>query len=92
MDQVRWYLTALFAPHPVDSNSVWTNGDVIAALAAGYFVIFLPLIPAYSSFRVWYDALQMRRTMELAAAYACFLLVLGSLAVSSFQAFIYFRF
>jgi alginate O-acetyltransferase complex protein AlgI len=92
LDQIGFYLRAMFIPRPVEPTLLWVSPDVVSALAAAYFIIFLPLLPRFEKVLAWYEGLAIRRTFELAGAYGVLLLALARIATNSYQAFIYFRF
>jgi alginate O-acetyltransferase complex protein AlgI len=92
LDQIGFYLRAMFIPRPVEPTLIWFSPDVVCALAVAYFIIFLPLLPRFDKILAWYEGLAIRRTMELAGAYILLLFSLARIATASYQAFIYFRF
>ena len=92
LDQIGFYLWAMFVPQPVEPTLMSVSPDVICTLAVAYFIIFLPLLPRFERILAWYENLALRRTFELAGAYGVFLLALARIATFSYQSFLYFRF
>jgi alginate O-acetyltransferase complex protein AlgI len=92
LDQIGMYLRAMFIRQQVEPSLLWISPDIIFALVAAYFIIFLPLMPRFEKVLSWYEGLALRRTLELATAYGLLLFALARIAANSYQAFIYFRF
>ena len=79
----------LFSPgRAAQVNTLWLSPDIIAAMLAGLFLIYLPLVRRPSQPTVK----PIFASAELVASIALLLLVIGRMAVSSFNAFLYFRF
>jgi alginate O-acetyltransferase complex protein AlgI len=92
LDQIGFYLRAMFVPQSVEPIFLSISPDVICTLAVAYFIIFLPLLPRFEKLLAWYENLGLRRTLELACAYGLFLFALARIATFSYQSFLYFRF
>lgn len=92
LDQIGFYLRAMFIPHPVEPTLLSASPDVVWTLAVAYFIIFLPLLPRFEKVLAWYENLALRRTLELSGAYGLLLFALARIATVSYQSFLYFRF
>jgi alginate O-acetyltransferase complex protein AlgI len=92
LDQIGFYLRAMFIPHSVEPTLLAVGPDVVWTLAVAYFIIFLPLLPRFEKVLAWYENLGLRRTLELAGAYGLLLFALARIATFSYQSFLYFRF
>jgi alginate O-acetyltransferase complex protein AlgI len=92
LDQIEFYLGAMFVPQPVEPTLLSISPDVICTLVVAYFIIFLPLLPRFERLLAWYENLALRRTFELAGAYGLLLFALARIATFSYQSFLYFRF
>ena len=92
LEQIGYYLQAMFIPRSVEPTLVVVSPDIVFALSVAYFIIFLPLLPRFEKMLEWYESLALRRTFELVGAYGLLLFALARIATNSYQAFIYFRF
>src|SRR6201986_507356 len=72
LDQIEFYLGAMFVPQPAEPTLLSISPDVICTLVVAYFIIFLPLLPRFERLLAWYENLALRRTFELAGATGCF--------------------
>jgi alginate O-acetyltransferase complex protein AlgI len=89
MESMDSMFSVLFSPwRAAEANVMWFSPDIAFAMFAGIFLVYLPLArirPAAPSMPRW-------RACEVAASVALLLLVIGRLAVTSYTAFLYFRF
>jgi len=92
LDQIGFYLGAMFVPQPVEPTLLSISPDVICTLGVAYFIICLPPLPRFERLLAWYENLALRRTFELAGAYGLLLFALARIATFSYQSFLYFRF
>ncbi|HEY0789792.1 MAG TPA: MBOAT family O-acyltransferase [Chthoniobacterales bacterium] len=90
--QVEGYFGALFDPGRTAPNLIWVSPDIALMLGIGLLISFAPLLPRFPALRASYDALRWKSLAELIGCFPLFLAALAKVSVSSFQAFIYFRF
>ena len=86
--QARNFLAALFSSRATEANAVFLQWDTIVALAAGFFIVILPLVTG----KIRLLSVPLPRAAVLAAMFVVLLLCSGRLSVSSFAPFLYFRF
>ena len=69
LEQIGYYLQAMFIPRSVEPTLVAVSPDIVFALGVAYFIIFLPLLPRFEKMLEWYESLALRRTSQLVGAY-----------------------
>ena len=92
LDQIGFYLRAMFIPRAVEPTLLSVSADIVWTLAVAYFIIFLPLLPRFEKVLAWYENLALRRTCELVGAYGLLLFALARISTFSYKSFLYFRF
>jgi len=91
MQGVAKMVATLFSPNQTGKiNDLWFSPDIAFAMLAGMLLILLPLIRNTSL--PLEHAKPWKTSAELAGSLALLLVVIGRMAVSSFNAFLYFRF
>lgn len=92
MEQVGWYVGALFRDGSTLASGVGLDLEVGAHLVVGLLICFAPVIPGFPRLVAWFQGTRHRDVTMTAFALVLFALSAGRIAGATFSPFLYFRF
>jgi hypothetical protein len=92
MEQVGWYMAALFRDGSTIASGIGVDAEVGLHLAAGLLLSFAPALPGFGRLVSWFDGIRYRDELSTAFALILFALSAGRIAGATFSPFLYFRF